>query len=473
MLSFLLSLVGAGLVALLIHWYLGTVSRLEDIPGPPVPSFLVGNIEELDRAPVGTKMILWAKKYGQTYKIRGPLFKPWLILSDPRGVNHVLPGSDRMVLELFFGKGLFWAEGEEHRRMRKSLGPAFTFKSIQEVSHVIFDLAYNLKRQYKDMLDGQEDGVLDIAPNLHMLALDAICMSMFMHNVTASKGRIPSLLHEITNTPTDYFTILVETLASIFPSALYLPNPLKRWADNLRKEFGVIAEDVWAGKEAQHENTVGKPISKDEAVARITSVMFAGSETTANVTSECIYELARNPGIQKQLRTELLDFQSRHARFPNFDDLMSGSALPYLEAVTRETLRTKAVLREIGRVAVEDDIIPLHFPISTTGSKEVRVKAGQVIHVSLRDGINSDTAIWGPDTAHFRPERWLEEDALPPSVNMLHAQGHMYTFGDGPKVCPGRTFGKSALDCICNAVKPVIRGREAEGVQMPLIVSTL
>ncbi|KAF8462798.1 cytochrome P450 [Gautieria morchelliformis] len=449
MLVFLLSLVGAGLVALLIHWYLGTVS-----------SFLVGNIEELDRAPMGTKMILWAKQYGQTYKIRGPLFKPWLILSDPRGVNHVLqgknyvrPGSDRM-----FGKGLFWAE-------------AFTLKSVQEVSHVIFDLAYNVR-----------SGVLDIAPNLHMLALDAICMTMFMHNVSASKGRIPSLLHEITNSP------LITSLYCPFHSLS--PQSLKRWADNLRKEFGIIAEDVWAGKGAgmhakvldalaRHENTVGKHISKEEAVAQ-----------------ECIYELARNPGIQKQLRTELMDFQSRHGRFPNFEDLMSWSALPYLEAVTRETLRTKAVLREIGRVAVEDDIIPLHFPISTTGAKEVRVKAGQVIHVSLRDGINSDTAIWGPDTAHFRPERWLEEDALPPAVNMLHAQGHMYTFGDGQKVCPGRTFAIAELKIvvsilICNfhfgdtgclidfylrggnTVKPVIRGREAEGVQMPLIVSPL
>ncbi|KAF8473770.1 cytochrome P450 [Gautieria morchelliformis] len=499
MLSFLLSLVGAGLVALLIHWYLGTVSRLEDIPGPPVPSLLVGNIEELDRAPMGTKMILWAKQYGQTYKIRGPLFKPWLILSDPRGVNHILqgknyvrPGSDRMVLELFFGKGLFCAEGEEHRRMRKYLGPAFTLQSIQEVSHVIFDLAYNLKQQYEDMLDEQKDGVLDIAPNIHMLALDAISMTMFMHNVSASEGRIPSLLHEITNSPTgDYFTILVETLASIFPSTLYLPNPLKRYADNLRKEFGIIAEDVWAGKDgagmhakvldalARQENTVGQPISKDEAVAQ-----------------ECIYELARNPGIQKKLRTELIDFQSCHGHFPNFEDLMSGSALPYLEAVTRETLRTKAVLREIGRVAVEDDVIPLHFPISTTGAKEVRVKAGQVIQVSIRDGINSDIAIWGPEAARFRPERWLEEDALTSEVNMLHAQGHMYTFGDGPKVCLGRTFAIAELKIvvsilICNfrfgdtgclidfylrggnTVKPVIRGREAEGVQMPLIVSPL
>ena len=68
------------------------------------------------------------------------------------------------------------------------------------------------------------------------------------------------------------------------------------------------------------------------------------------VVQECIYELARNPAIQTRLRTELADFRSRHGRFPGFEDLMSGSALPYFEAVIRETLRTKAVLREIGRM---------------------------------------------------------------------------------------------------------------------------
>jgi len=67
-------------------------------------------------------------------------------------------------------------------------------QSIQEISHVFFDLAHNvgivpslpihlpslrthsvskhlkLKRQYEDMLDAREDGVIDIAPNIHMLA---------------------------------------------------------------------------------------------------------------------------------------------------------------------------------------------------------------------------------------------------------------------------------------------------------------
>ena len=63
--------------------------------------------------------------------------------------------------------------------------------------------------------------------------------------------------------------------------------------------------------------------------------------------------------------------------------------------------------------------------------KEVSVKAGQMIQIAIRDGINSDEMIWGPDATQFRPERWLEETNLPSVVKSMRAQGHLYTFGDG------------------------------------------
>ncbi|GJJ08426.1 hypothetical protein Clacol_002642 [Clathrus columnatus] len=450
-----------------IRWYLNISQRLTDVPGPPVPSFIVGNVLELEQAPMGTLLLRWAKQYGQTFKIAGPLYQPWLILSDPIGVNHVLqgknyirPAADRQVLELF------------------------------------------LKQQYEALLETSSDGVIDIAPNIHMLAeisfvirLDAISMTMFMHNISASEGRIPSLLHEITNSPTgDYFTVVAETLASLFPSILLLPNPLKSYTDNLRKEFTVIAEEVWSGKhgagmhakvldalgpdhyKAKDKTADGSPISKEEAIAQIIGVMFAGSETTANVVVECLYELAKHPSIQTRLREEFHSFQAQSGHFPTYEELMNGSSLPYFEAVIRETLRTKAVLREIGRMAVEDDVIPLHFPLPS-GRKQVSVKAGEIIQVSIRDGVNSDPEIWGSDASEFRPDRWLIEDKLPEVVKALRAQGHLYTFGDGSKVCLGRTFDNGyQFDFYHlggNTIKPKIRGRESEGVQLLLKVAPL
>lgn len=59
------------------------------------------------------------------------------------------------------------------------------------------------------------------------------------------------------------------------------------------------------------------------------------------------------------------------------------------------------------------------------------MKAGQFIQVTIRDGINTDEAIWGPDASRFLPERWLEEEKLPPAARSIRAQGHLYSFGDG------------------------------------------
>ena len=41
------------------------------------------------------------------------------------------------------------------------------------------------------------------------------------------------------------------------------------------------------------------------------------------------------------------------------------------------------------------------------------MKAGQIIQMAIRDGINSDEPIWGPDIAEFRPERWPDEETIP------------------------------------------------------------
>jgi cytochrome P450 len=78
--------------------------------------------------------------------------------------------------------------------------------------------------------------------------------------------------------------------------------------------------------------------------------LFAGSESTANVLSETLYELALNPCIQDRLRAELNSVAGdQSADQPTFDQLMRADQLPYLDAVMRESMRLKAVLMEISR----------------------------------------------------------------------------------------------------------------------------
>ncbi|EIN09200.1 cytochrome P450 [Punctularia strigosozonata HHB-11173 SS5] len=345
--------------------------------------------------------------------------------------------------------------------------------------------------------------------------MDAISMTMFMHDCSASGSEIRDLLHKITNAPgagddVGVGTMLAGAVISKVPRLFpILPSPMKKWADHLRTRLGSVAERVWqegatsSNMDAKILDLLDKQgkdseegLTKEEAIAQIIGILFAGSETVANVISELFLELARQPRIQDKLRDELLEFERRTGGPPKLDDLTSPTALPYLEAVTREVLRVKAVLMVISRAAAGDDVIPLQYPVPGTGATELHVKAGQSIMIPVRDGVNVDPKLWGDDAAVFRPERWLEPDGLPEGARSIRAQGHTLTFGDGPKVCLGRNFALAELKIIVsvvtvrfrfeesgaqfdfyhlggNTVKPTVRGSEAEGVQLPLRVHRL
>lgn len=57
------------------------------------------------------------------------------------------------------------------------------------------------------------------------------------------------------------------------------------------------------------------------------------------LSQECLYELSHPPGVK---------------------DLLSPTTFPSLDAVIRESPRTKAVLREIGRMVLSLILEPMH-----------------------------------------------------------------------------------------------------------------
>lgn len=61
---------------------------------------------------------------------------------------------------------------------------------------------------------------------------------------------------------------------------------------------------------------------------------FAGTDTTASVMARMLHLLAIHPDVQQKLRKEVTD--ARHGQDLPYDELM---ALPYLDAIIRETLR--------------------------------------------------------------------------------------------------------------------------------------
>ena len=68
---------------------------------------------------------------------------------------------------------------------------------------------------------------------------------------------------------------------------------------------------------------------------RSSTLTFASMDTTSNALARILHLLSTHPDVQSKLRQEIVDARSRYGNL-GYDDLV---ALPYLDAICRETLR--------------------------------------------------------------------------------------------------------------------------------------
>lgn len=111
-----------------------------------------------------------------------------------------------------------------------------------------------------------------------------------------------------------------------------------------------------------------------------------------------LFSLSQRPDVQSKLRAELLSVPTPT---PDMDTL---SALPYLDAVTRETLRVHAAVPNTIRIAMRDDCIPLNEPFVDKHGKvrrEINIKKGEGVFIPIL-AMNRDKSIWGEDAQEFK-----------------------------------------------------------------------
>ena len=65
------------------------------------------------------------------------------------------------------------------------------------------------------------------------------------------------------------------------------------------------------------------------------TLTFGATDTTSNTLGRILHLLSTHHDVQSKLRQEIVDARSRHGDL-GYDELV---ALPYLDAVCRETLR--------------------------------------------------------------------------------------------------------------------------------------
>ncbi|KAJ7503140.1 cytochrome P450 [Mycena galericulata] len=456
-------------------------SSLANIPGPPPVSLWKGNLPQIFNIKGWDFPTYITAKYGRVAKMQGLLGREVLYVSDPRVVRRVLLNfpPPPMVTEshkLLNGSGLLGTMGDQHKKQRKMLNPLFAVKHLKGFTPLFFELVQKLRDTILYELGVSETPrVLNMHYWSSRLTLELVSQASFGRSLdplnsedsahpytVAVRAMLPAALPlsvlRITTPYLKYFgpksfrTWLVRSLPwpalnemgkvvdVIHSTALSTFEEKKTIDLDDPSHRDVMSTLLNANRRASKEDR----LEEHEVISQMGTLTAAANDTTPNALSRIFWQLARNPKIQDKLREEILSAKLDLNADPVqlYEDLM---ALPYLDAVLRETLRLHSPVSMLQRRANVDTTIPLWKPITGADGTEItslNVTKGTdfILVVSCA---HRDKEIWGEDALEYKPERWLSP--LPDAVGDAALPGvyfQLLPFGGGFKACIGFKYAE-------------------------------
>ncbi|KAF9236874.1 cytochrome P450 [Melanogaster broomeanus] len=535
LLSAFASVAAFGLWKLLRLVYHEVTSPIRHLPGPKSTSWIYGNLGEIYKAPYSflhnqENSVLheqWVKEYGHTLKYKGFFSRNRLFTMDTRAINHVLTHSTDYhkpsQMRYTLSQVCFSLKMPSTRRI---MNPAFGPAQIREFTNIFIAKAIRLRdvvssEVSKDPAAHTTGARIDIMPWLSRMTLDVIGLAGFNYNFDAlDANEKPNELNEAFSTalnavqgfsifhilqawipplrliPTDRTQKIQVSQRTMARIGNELVTNAKTTARAGATEKGEIEKSSLHGRDlltllvkANMATDIpeSQKLSDVDVFAQVPTFLVAGHETTSTATTWALYAMTLAPEVQTKLREELL---SVDAETPSMDDLM---ALPYLDAVVRETLRVHAPVPSTVRVAVKDDVLPLEKPFTDKHGvvhDGIRISKGDQMFIPIL-AMNRSEELWGPDAHEFNPERWQN---LPESVSHIPGVwGHMLSFLGGSRACIGYRFSlvemKAILFTLVRAFefelavpaseigkkatfvqRPVLRGDPTNKPQLPLLV---
>jgi cytochrome P450 len=424
---------------------------------------LLGHYRRIFKDPTGEPQRDWIDNVPND----GVIYYRWLfnesrvLVTNPKALGEVLvqrnydfvkPGRVRLGLGRLLGVGILLAEGDEHKRQRKLLMPAFAFRHVKDLYPIFWNKSKEMTSRMLEAIKSSPEAsnVIEIREWSSRATLDIIGL--------AGMGQdFDSLSNPENDLYQTYNSIfaggnrgaqLVQLLLGLIPHWLAIALPLKR-NDQIGKAIGTIksvARDLIADKRAKLEKGEAKQVdilsvamesggfSDEDLVNQLMTFLAAGHETTASAMSWAVMLLCKYPDVQTKLREEI-----RSQLDLNGDiDSTQIDRLPYLNAVLNETMRLFPPVPLTLRETAHDTTIQGHFiPASTTV-------------VICPWAINTSEHLWGADAKEFNPDRWL--GAGKANTGGADSNYAITTFLHGPRSCIGKDFAKAEFACLVAAL---------------------
>jgi cytochrome P450 len=409
--------------------------RIADLPGPRgLP--LVGNLLQTKPARLHRDIEAWSRAYGALFRVRlGP--RRLLVVADPEAITAVLRErpqafrrSTRLAevgLEMGGAPGLFGAEGDAWRRQRKMVMASFAPTHVRAYFPSLLAVALRLRERWRKA--AREGAAIDLQADLKRFTVDAIAGLAFGTEVnTLQSGE--DVIQRHLDTVLDG---LYRRVMAPLPYWRWVRLPSDRRIERSNAALRVAIEDFIArarermradpGLRERPRNLLEAMLAAADAgdagvddrdvAGNVSTMLFAGEDTTANTLAWLIWLLHRHPAALDRARDEVRRVVPDLARATQ----AQLDALDWLDACASEAMRLKPVAPFLIAEALHDTVVA-----------DVRVPKGTVVWCVLRGASLDERRV--PDAGAFRPERWLGEANWPRKVAM--------PFGSGPRTCPGR-----------------------------------
>ncbi|KAK7012920.1 cytochrome P450 [Favolaschia claudopus] len=513
---------------------------LHDIAGPRSGSWLYGHQLRFNRQnDVGELDFEWNHRYGNIWRIDDCFGGESLMVADPKAIHHILHvqgyGYPKTRLSRQF-TALAFGRDDTHVQHRKVLAPAFAAQPIRAFLPIFRRVAAQLVQIWKDQLqcgDMSKPQVLSVSRGFSNATLDIIGETVFDYHFGSLDGfeernEFSDIFHNLwanSNLHPSKPAILFGATWQFIPESLlrfveYLPfRQFVRFREYLvagkragKEMLKDMTQYVSEGKKSHHADILSiivdannssdssVRLSEDEVLSQVTTLLFAGHETTATTLTWLAYELAHHQADQDEIRREIT---GRRAKLPLRQRDFSVAdldALVFTNACIKEVLRFHPISPWVTRESAIHDIIPLSKPITLKSGKtiaDIEIGSGVPVLISTC-AYNRLASVWGADAHEWNPRRFLNPHLRDTQVSVgLHA--NVLTFSGGNSGCIGFRFAllemQSTITELIENIKftpppgmddiemlrvpvgaimaPMVKGKLHERTQMPLGVEFL
>lgn len=324
------------------------------------------------------------------------------------------PGPDateRQKPLLSFGAGLFAVNGDEHKRHRRLLQPAFSRKRLEGY---VSSMVRQTEREIASWSVGDER---DASVDMRRLASN-IVLETLLGGTEHATAEARDALHEVIQLMGRPVTRLLPFDLPTLPFRSYLDaaGRLERGMRAIveaREGETVETDDMLSALLAARDDESGTRLTQDEILGHVSVFFAAGHETSATSLTWTLLLLSQFPEVLERAQREVDEVLGADEPTPDHLD-----RLEYLGWIVKESLRLFTPAPWNGRI--------LRRPITLGG---VELPVGTEILLSLYETHRREPVFERP--LAFRPERWGE---IKPSVFEYNP------FSAGPRICIGAVF---------------------------------